>query len=273
MEVERVNSVDLAFDESGTSGDPIVLVHGSWLDHRVWDAVAPRLAESFRVLQYDRRGYGRSGRPTDPYDLGQDVDDLAGLLEARGHYPAHVVGASLGGSVALRLAVARPELVRGVAVHEPPLFGLLDPRSAEVTVLRRASADVAERFATEGPTAAARRFAEILAGAPGGWERLPPPIREVVAEHADRWLAEYRAPGTFDIDPEALRSFDPPVLLTNGSLAPVAFARIADLLAALLPNAVRRTLDGVGHMPQLTAPGVYSSAIFDFCLERNVPNW
>jgi pimeloyl-ACP methyl ester carboxylesterase len=273
MHVERVrvNSVELAFEESGSSGDPLVLVHGSWVDHHIWSLVAPRLAESFRVLQYDRRGYGGSERGLGPYGIQQDVEDLAALLESRDHFPAHVVGTSLGGSVALRLAVSRPELLRGVVVHEPPLFGLLDPGSEDVRAFRAASDDVAARVGAGDVEAAARRFVELLESSPGGWERLSPESQVGLARNAVRWLDEYSGSGMFDIDRAELRAFDPPVLVTSGSLSPPVYARIADRLSDTLPNAVRRRLEGTGHVPQATDPGLYASALFDFCLERHVP--
>jgi pimeloyl-ACP methyl ester carboxylesterase len=117
----EVNGVRLRYELTG-QGDGVVLVHGSWDDRHGFDAVAPDLAERFRVLAYDRRGHsdGEGGGTLD-----DDVADLAALIEGLVLGPAHVVGHSRGGAVALRLAIARPELVRTVNVHEPPLFALL----------------------------------------------------------------------------------------------------------------------------------------------------
>ena len=62
MPTAHVNGVDLFHAVSG-SGEPLVLVHGSWIDHHSWDAVVPALSESFRVVAYDRRGDSASERP------------------------------------------------------------------------------------------------------------------------------------------------------------------------------------------------------------------
>ena len=106
---------------------PLVLVHGSWDSHHDWDLVVPRLADSFRVLTYDRRGHSESERPTGQESVREDVADLAALIEHLGLAPAWVVGNSFGASIILRLAGERPELFRGLIGHEPPLdfsFGI-----------------------------------------------------------------------------------------------------------------------------------------------------
>ncbi len=105
-----------------------MLVHGSWVDASVWDGVLPLLSRSFEVITYDRRGHSRSSCPPGQGSIREDVDDLASLIEMFGCGAANVAGASLGGSIALRLAGARPELVRSVSAHEPPFFDLLDGR-------------------------------------------------------------------------------------------------------------------------------------------------
>src|SRR6266567_33271 len=105
---------------------------GSWASHNIWDFVAPRLAESFRVLTYDRRGHSESQRPSGQGSVREDVADLAALIEHLELAPAWVAGNSFGASITLRLAGERPDLLRGRIGHEPPLFSLLaaDPAVA-----------------------------------------------------------------------------------------------------------------------------------------------
>jgi pimeloyl-ACP methyl ester carboxylesterase len=112
MTMATLNGVALYHELHG-SGDPLALVHGSWGSHDEWEPVVSRLAQAFRVLVYDRRGHSRSERPDGQGSVREDVADLAGLLEATGFDRTWVVGNSFGASIALRLAAARPELVRG----------------------------------------------------------------------------------------------------------------------------------------------------------------
>src|SRR5438067_561390 len=124
MSVAHVNGVELYYELTG-AGEPLVLVHGSWGDHRNWDRVVPALAESFRVLKYDRRGHSASERPPAQGSVFEDADDLAGLIDELALAPAHVVGNSAGAAIVLRAATRRPDVFRSLIVHEPPLFPLL----------------------------------------------------------------------------------------------------------------------------------------------------
>jgi len=105
---QRVNGAKLFYELNG-SGDPLVLVHGSWVDHKDWQLVVPHLARSFRVLTYDRRGHSLSERPLGQGSRREDEEDLAALMEALDLAPAHVAANSFGGSI----AVAEKEGVRG----------------------------------------------------------------------------------------------------------------------------------------------------------------
>lgn len=114
-----VNGVRIAFQDTG-EGEPLVLVHGSWGSHHNWDPVVPGLAEHYRVISYDRRGHSESERVTGQGTFAEDVADLAALIETLDAAPAWVVGNSAGAVITLQLAATRPDLLRGVIVHEPP---------------------------------------------------------------------------------------------------------------------------------------------------------
>jgi pimeloyl-ACP methyl ester carboxylesterase len=136
MSSMQVNGISLWSETQGASGSPVVLVHGSWGDHHNWDLVAPQLAEAHTVVTYDRRGHSQSERPTSPGSIHEDVADLAALIETTGIAPAHVIGNSAGAIVSLRLAADRPELIRSLVVHEPPLVGVISDDPAMASILR-----------------------------------------------------------------------------------------------------------------------------------------
>src|SRR5687768_11698269 len=98
MAQTAVNSVSLYYELHGV-GEPLAMVHGSWSDTPMWGLVLPGLAESFKVLVYDRRGHSRSERPDTAGSVDEDGDDLAALLEALDLAPAHVVTSSFGGNI------------------------------------------------------------------------------------------------------------------------------------------------------------------------------
>ena len=101
----RVGDVEIAYRLEGPAGSPVVvLVHGLLTDHRVWDAVAARLAPSFQVLRHDLRGHGRSSAPPPPYTMQALGEDTVGLLDALGLERVHLVGSSLGGMLSQQVA-------------------------------------------------------------------------------------------------------------------------------------------------------------------------
>ena len=256
----EANGVKLYYELHG-SGEPVVLVHGSWGDATNWQLAVPALAASFRVLVYDRRGHSRSERPDAPGSVDEDGDDLAALLEALDLAPAHVITNSYGGNIALRLATRRPEVFRSLCCHEPPLWGLLedDPESQEVLQQGARSLEAVGRRIAEGDhEGAARQFVEEVAFGPGAWEtQLPPEMRAVFIHNAPTFLDELHDPNQLRIDEDDLTRLELPVRLTDGSDSPPTFPAVIDRLVELIPRASRETIDGAAHVPQLTTPERY----------------
>ena len=215
---QRVNGARLFYELTG-SGDPLVLVHGSWVDHTSWQLVVPDLARSFRVLTYDRRGHSLSEMPLGQGSRREDEEDLAALVEALDLAPAHVVGNSFGGSIALGLAARRPDLFRSLSVHEAPLMGLvaddaeLRPLITEFWGRIESVVDQLRAGDIEGGT---RRFVEEVALGPGAWEQLPEEVRQMNMNNAPTFLGEVQDPKAADFDVSALLRFSSPVLLTEG---------------------------------------------------------
>jgi pimeloyl-ACP methyl ester carboxylesterase len=255
-----VNGVRLYYELNG-SGEPLVLVHGSWGDARSWRFVVPGLAESFRVVVYDRRGHSRSERPDTPGSVDEDGDDLAALLEALDLAPAHVVTNSYGGNIALRLATRRPEVFRSLSCHEPPLWGLLEDDPEPLEILRQGARSlqaVGQRIAQGDHEGAARQFVEEVALGPGAWEsELPPEMRAIFVENAPTFLDELEDPNQLQVDEAALSRLELPVRLTQGSESPPTFPAVIDRLVELLPRVSREIINGAAHVPQLTMPERY----------------
>ena len=113
----------------GPEDAPAVLLLGSLGSTlEMWDPQLPALAEDFRVIRFDTRGHGRSPVPTGPYSLDDLVDDAVALLDRLGVGSAAVVGLSLGGMTAMRLAAREPQRVTSLAVL--CTSALLGPASA-----------------------------------------------------------------------------------------------------------------------------------------------
>ncbi len=260
MSEAEVNGVRLYYELHG-EGELLVLVHGSWGDATNWRFVVPGLAQSFRVLVYDRRGHSRSERPDMPGSVDQDGDDLAALLETLELAPAHVVTSSWGGNIALRLATRRPDVFRSLSCHEPPLWSLLEGDAESQAILQqnaRSLAAVGRRIAEGDHEGAAREFVEEVAFGPGAWEdQLPPETRAIFVQNAPTFLDELQDPDQVSIDEDALALVGIPVRLTDGSESSPLFSPVSDRLAQLIPGATRETIEGGAHMPQLQMPELY----------------
>jgi pimeloyl-ACP methyl ester carboxylesterase len=262
-----INGARLFWELTGNSGDPLVLVHGSWVDHHNWDAVVPSLAQSFQVLAYDRRGHSQSERPTSPSSIREDVDDLAALIEELGLAPAHIVGNSFGGSIVLRLAGERPELFRSLIVHEPPLFKLLanEPDGqAMLQAIEARLAAVVEQLEAGDLEGGVRRFVETIAFGPGAWEQLPPEVKKIVIFNAPTFLDDARDAETLSIDVARLGHFSHPALLTVGEQGMPFAPPIVERLARALPHAERKTFPGAGHEPEDSHPELYAATLREF---------
>lgn len=270
MPIAEVNGVQLHYRLSG-AGQPLVLVHGSWVDSGAWDCVVPLLSHSFTVVAYDRRGHSLSSCPPGQGSVRDDVDDLAALITFLALGPAHVAGASWGGSIALRLVAVRPELVRSLTIHEPPLFDLLRVDAAdlhELAELRARLATVAARLESGDLESAARLYFDQVAETPGGWTGLDRGRRSMLLSNALTYLDQCRDPDALGIEVDALAAFEGPVLVTHGNRRPPLFRRIVEMVVAVMPGARSEAIPGAAHDPQITHPGCYAQLIEQFAGHR-----
>ncbi|MFI1452700.1 alpha/beta fold hydrolase [Streptomyces roseus] len=112
----------------GPAGPVVVFLHGLVVDNLssfYCPLAVPVARAGHEAVLYDLRGHGRTERPATGYDSRTAVRDLIALLGALelGHRPVHLVGNSYGGTLALHAALARPDLVAGLTLLEPPLSG------------------------------------------------------------------------------------------------------------------------------------------------------
>lgn len=254
----QVNGVRIAYQDTG-KGEPLVLVHGSWGSHHNWDPVVPGLSAHHRVVSYDRRGHSKSERPAGQGTFAEDVADLAALVEALDAAPAWVVGNSVGAVITLQLAVARPDLLRGVIVHEPPLRKQLSEGGTDAPL-----GVVLDLIRAGDHAGAAEGFVDDVALGPGAWAQLPEQMRATMADNAPTYLDEELAPDSRTIDEAGLARYAGPVLVTSGGQSPAIYQRVIQHLARLLPQAHRIEYAGAGHIPHVTHPEEYVSTVLRF---------
>ena len=232
-------------------------MHASGLSGRQWSRwVWPA---GLRPVAVDLHGCGSRAGWSGPWPF-RLVEDLRIVLEAlEAHGPAHLVGHSYGGALALFAAAVRPDLARRVAVYEPPLFGLLRTGTVDDRALleRGLPAGLLDP-ATEGTEAWLEAFVDWWNG-PGAWRGLgDSPRTALLRARREVWgqvidlLADARPL-------EAYRSIEA-ILLLRGEGTPAPVARALERLASL-PQATLERLEGLPHMGPLLAPDRVASRV------------
>ncbi|NVB77641.1 MAG: alpha/beta hydrolase [Kofleriaceae bacterium] len=236
----------------------VLAIHSGGFSSRQWRKLAASLA-SCRVHTPDLIGYGARPWPGgEPFHFRQDVEMLASLLDE----PAHVVGHSYGGLLALQLALARPDLVRSLALYEPVAFGILD-ESSDQAARDEVAGFRPYRFDPAAPDEDwLRGFIEWWQGA-GAWDRLAPETKD--AFRAVGWkLSEEVASLVADrTDRATYATITAPTLVLGGGRSPAAEQAVVRKLAAALPNATLRVFPELGHMAPITHAAEINAAIVD----------
>jgi pimeloyl-ACP methyl ester carboxylesterase len=248
--VRSQDGTTIAYDRTG-SGPPLIVVGGAF-SYRGWKGyrqLTALLADRYTVISYDRRGRGDSG-DTPPYAVEREIDDLRALVEAAGD-SAVAFGQSSGGVLALRAAAAGVPIER-LAVYQPPF--MVDPAG------HRPPHDFAQRL--DELTAAGRRgqavgyFMTKGMGAPApaiALFRLARPLWSRLKAVAHTLPYDAAIMGDNRVGAEPWGSIPTPTLVLDGGKAPSAVGKGADALAAALPNAERRTLEGQSHNVSMKA--------------------
>jgi pimeloyl-ACP methyl ester carboxylesterase len=246
--VRSADGTAIAFDSAG-DGPALILVGGafSYRRYKSWVQLAELLAPRFRVLSYDRRGRGDSG-DAPRYAVEREIEDLDALVREAGG-SAHVFGMSSGGVLALRAAAAGAPLTRAV-VYQPPFTGDASGHVPPADFEQR----LRELVASGRRGAAAGYFMREGMGAPRvfvGLLRLARPIWKDLEAVAHTLPYDYEVMnGTVAGEPlahEPWASITTPTLVVDGGKSPASLHRAADELAARLPDAQRRTLEGQSH--------------------------
>jgi pimeloyl-ACP methyl ester carboxylesterase len=247
--VDTVVSQDgtaIAFDRAG-DGPPVILVNAGPTDRTANAPLAGLLAPHFTVLNYDRRGRGDSG-DTAPYAVDREYEDLEAIIDEAGG-SADVFGSSGGGILALE-AAARGLAIAKLAVWEPPyiLDGTRPPVPADyrqqLDKLQAAGrrGDMVELFLTQAVGMPAEFVAPV---------RQSPfwPSMEAVAPAL---IYDAMIVGDFSLPTARVAAIKVPTLVIDGGQTPWLSAT-AQAVAAALPDAQRRTLEGQPHNVDATA--------------------
>jgi len=248
------DDVTIHYEDQG-SGRPVLLIHGHTLDQTVFDdIVEPLLEAGLRVIRPDLRGHGHSSRPESGYHWSHHAADVGAVLEHSGvdHASAAVVGFSLGGGVALELAITTPGIVSSLALVSP----VMPDRPFEPAFMDSIR-QVARTARAEG----------IEAAMTGPWMASPlftvsfesPRVRQRTEEIVRAFPgADYLATARDTVDrdwklPDRLGEISVPTLVVTGGRELPGFTAYATEAAEGIPGARHEVIAGAGHLLPLEA--------------------
>ncbi len=249
----RNGEVTIFYRDEG-EGEPILLIHGHTLDHRVFDDLAPALlAGGFRLIRPDLRGHGRSDVPPGGYRFADHAGDMTAVLDAAGVGRAAVVGFSLGGGVALMLTLAAPGRVGSLVLVDPVMPDRrFEPAFMDnLREVARVARSEGIRAAMAGPWAASPLLAPSFAK-PGVREKVAAmvgdfPGAEYLATSRDREERDWTVP-------DRLGEIAVPTVVAVGENDLPGFRAFAEEAAGGIPGARLVVFPDCGHLVPLENP-------------------
>jgi pimeloyl-ACP methyl ester carboxylesterase len=222
--------------ESVGHGTPVLLIMGAAYSSRMWHPTVPALSRQHQVITFDNRGTGKS-TATRVASIGDMADDALAVLDAAGVDTAHVYGASLGGVIAIELALRAPDRVRSLVLGCTGILSADKPRAPKVLnamlwLLPRRVMKSATRY---GPACPPERKAANQAV-----------LRDDVAKRR-ALIAQQNALRAHRVEPAMVAKLDMAALVLHGTDDPIVPPAWGQELADTLPNGRLVTYNGAGH--------------------------
>jgi pimeloyl-ACP methyl ester carboxylesterase len=254
----------MLYSEVAGEGPEIVLLHEGICDSRMWDPQWEKYARSHRVMRLDFRGYGRT--PLDPGRFAS-ARDVIELMERHGFERAAIVGVSLGGRVALEVALDNPERVGALVLVGSGLPGhdwsdeLKATWGEEEAALRAGDFDKAVDVV----------LLTWVAGPGRDLEEVDADVRARVAE-MQRRAYELQLPLKEEVDEELLvedvaqrlGEIQAPTLVLVGDEDVPDIQAISERLAREIPGARREMIAGAAHVPSMERPEEFDELVLGF---------
>jgi pimeloyl-ACP methyl ester carboxylesterase len=261
--VSGAGQTDLHYELAG-QGPPVVLLHEGIADSRMWEPQWRSFPAQHRVVRYDMRGFGESPAPSGSFSHARDLVDL---LDGLALGPAALVGVSMGGAVALDVAIGRPDLVSALVLVGSGLRGHEFSAESEAgwaeeeAALERGDLDAAVetnlRMWVDGPHRSR--------------EDVDPDVRRRVGEMQRRafelWESGDREARPEPLVPDWQTRLDEigvPTLIVVGELDRPEMHEIADRIEAAIPNTRRALIEGTAHVPSMERPEEFDELVLGF---------
>jgi pimeloyl-ACP methyl ester carboxylesterase len=266
MQTLHVNGIDMAYLEVG-QGPPLVCVHGSLCDFRIWSAVLGPLTEYHRVIAVSLRHFfpERWNGVSDTYSIAQHVADVIAFIERLDAEPVDLMGHSRGGHISFRVAQQRPDLLRRLILAEPggELDASLDPAAKPgPSPLAARIATSAEKIAAGDVEGGLAFFFDAIEG-PGAWARVPAASKQPLRDNAFTLIgqARDRRPPFSKADAESILN---PTLFIGGANTKGTLPQVLHALAAHVHNSRTAMIPNTTHPMFEQAPQKFCEIVLEF---------
>lgn len=254
---ETGDGAALAWSSAGDSQSPgLLFVHSLGCDSRMWQAQAEGLADAFHVIAVDVRGHGRSDAPPGPYTLDTLGADVVAVADAAELGEFSICGISIGGLIALWVAIHYPARVRSlVASNTAAKVGTADGWAGRIRAVTE------EGMAEIAPRVVGNWFASGFAERhPERWEQARATF---VATDPAGYIGCCEALATADLRAE-VGSIAAPTLILGGELDPSTPPAEAEWLHSHIPASQIQLFPGAAHLPNLEHPDRYTRTLKEF---------
>jgi len=252
-----INNLTLHYRIEGDARNPpLVFINSLGTDLRLWDEVAAKFVDRYRLIHYDKRGHGLSDAPTGPYSIRDYAHDLAGLLDHLKVETGILVGISVGGMIAMDYTLQYPERVKALVLCDTaPRIGAVESWNDRIQVVRQ------QGLAALAETLTGRWFAPVFAS------RHPAKYRGYLNMLARMPLEGYVATcaALRDADlREQAKAITAPSLVLCGSEDASTPPSLVLQFAVSLPNAHFEIIEEAAHLPCVEQPEAVAAAMDRF---------
>lgn len=251
----------VAYETCGSGDKAIVLLHDGILHSAAYDDVWPLLCQRFKVVRYDRRGYGATPAATTPF---ASVDDLSAVMKAAGITHATLVGSSAGSGIAVDFALAHPDAVDGLVLAGPwvsgfkPSAGFIARGLKLALLIKTGNLEGAVKdpyILTKSADAERARVVALLKSNPQNLSNPSGKVERAGPDAKDR-LAEIHAP----------------TLVLVGEVDIKDVFEQARAVADVVPGAVLEIVPAAGHFMYLEKPRDFAERVVHFLAQEGGHN-
>lgn len=255
-----VNGAQLYYEMAG-AGETVVFIHGMALDNRLWDAQWASFSKKYKVIRYDVRGFGQSSRAHDPHN---PTEDLKALLDYLKIDKAHLVGFSMGGTIALNFAANYPERINKIVTVDADIDGFTNytPELKDTFDKIIYLASHQGWHDEEQEVWLRSRLMRLYAAD----NRAIINLSEITADyHGDHFInprinPNFGSPTTLELLP----NIKAPTLVIIGEKDEESIHRIGRVLTEKIPTAQKIIIKDAGHLSNMDKPKVFNKTVMQF---------